>query len=105
LLEVLGYAAFFVGLAFGVVDKTFAAAFLAATVLLGICLSLGALLLEEVTYRRYSRWGDLLKLGLIAVAENFGYRQFTAFLRFRGVLDFLTGKEGWGKMERRGLGA
>jgi hypothetical protein len=42
---------------------------------------------------------------LYAVLENFGFRQLMSLLRVRGFLRMLARVGGWGKMERRGLGA
>ena len=62
-----------------------------------------AVVLEEVSYRRYPRVTDLLRLALYGVLENFGYRQLTLWWRVRGSLDFFRGNTEWGAMGRRGF--
>ena len=102
-VEVLGYLVFSIAAIAGLSQwKAFAAFFLLA-VMMGVNLSLLAVVLEEFTLHRYPRVRDLLRLLISAVCENFGYRQFTALARFAGILGFLRGRTVWGVLERRGL--
>jgi len=68
-------------------------------------LSVGAVLLEELTHRRYPRTRDLLALLVYAVFENIGYRQLILFYRFQGVLRFLTRFRQWEKVVHVGARA
>ena len=81
------------------------AAFFAVAVVLGIVLSIASVVLEELSFRRYSRWRDLIHLFWLALIENFGYRQLNAFWRIRGFVSKIRGVSSWGAMERRGFGA
>jgi hypothetical protein len=65
----------------------------------------GAVLLEELTYRRYPRFRDLLILLMFAVFENIGYRQLVLYYRFQGVLKFLAGSRRWEKVAHVGATA
>jgi hypothetical protein len=78
-------------------------AFLAVAVILGIVLSISAVCLEEVTFRRYPGKSDLLQLFLIGVLENLGYRQLNTLWRVKGTVSGLLGKRGWGVMTRKGF--
>jgi hypothetical protein len=40
---------------------------------------------------------------VLSVLENFGYRQYLALARFRGVLMAMLGRRGWGAMEKKGV--
>jgi cellulose synthase/poly-beta-1,6-N-acetylglucosamine synthase-like glycosyltransferase len=102
-IETSGYVAFVVTLAAGRASLPYALAFLALTGALGVALSIAAVGLEELTFRRYPRTKDLLHLFCLAVAENFGYRQVTAFWRVRGVVSKFRGVRTWGEMQRRGF--
>lgn len=104
LLEVFGY--FLIPLLWGVgiLDWDYFLAFLALTFVFGVFISVGSLILEELELHRYPRPIDLVKLTVIAVAENFGYRQINNLWRLAGYWQFLRGAEGWGRMERRGFG-
>jgi cellulose synthase/poly-beta-1,6-N-acetylglucosamine synthase-like glycosyltransferase len=103
IVEVLGYFVFLVSLILGMGNKDFAVAFFAVSILWGVSLSLLALILEEMSFRRYRKWSELFRLVVACVLENFGYRQLMTFFRFQGTLDYLQGKSGWGEMERKGL--
>ena len=74
-----------------------------AAVVYGALISVAAVILEEVSFRRYPRLLDLLRLAMYAVLENFGYRQLTVWWRLRGSIDFVRGRAEWGPMVRRGV--
>jgi cellulose synthase/poly-beta-1,6-N-acetylglucosamine synthase-like glycosyltransferase len=103
-VETLGYIAIIVSLALGVVNVSFALTFLAVAVLAGLLLSISAVLLEDVAFRRYGSPGDLLRLLGYAVLENFGYRQVMTAYRLRGVVSYVRGDKTWGEIRRVGFG-
>lgn len=105
LVEFTGYIVFFVSWYFNIVSFAFAVLFLAAAIVLGIILSVGSFVLEELSFRRYPKIFHLVILFVYAVLENFGYRQLNTWWRFKGCLDHILGKRGWGKMERTGFQA
>ena len=78
-------------------------AFLFLAIFCGIALSLAAVGLEELAFRRYTRTRDFARLMLMAVVENLGYRQYLALARFKGVIMALLGRKSWGEMERKGV--
>ena len=73
-------------------------------VLLGIMLSIAAILLEELSFSAYPRWRDIFKMCLYAFAENFGYRHLTLVWRVKGYYSYLRGSQQWGAMTRKGFG-
>ena len=81
----------------------FALAFLLLAFAFGIAVSVAAVALDELVFRRYTRSSDFVRLLLLGVLENFGYRQLVAYWRVRGVLSALLGRRGWGEMQRRGF--
>lgn len=102
-VEVVGYGIFLLGLVQGSVQwQAFLTFFLLADVF-GLILSVLALLMEEVAFRRYPRVRDLFRLLLATVLENFGYRQYMGLVRAKGLLDFARGQKSWGAMERKGF--
>ena len=105
LVELTGYAVTVVGLVFGLIDPHLAVLFFTVSLLFGVLLSMSAVVLEELTQRRYPRPADLMRLFLGAVVENFGFRQLLMIWRTQGLIDGLRGKQGWGAMERRGFTA
>jgi cellulose synthase/poly-beta-1,6-N-acetylglucosamine synthase-like glycosyltransferase len=102
-IETLGYVTVVVSLALGVVNVSFALLFFAVAVLSGVLLSLAAVLLEDLAFRRFHRRGDLMKLIAYSVAENFGYRQLMTSYRVRGFFSYLRGNKAWGEIRRVGF--
>ncbi|MFQ5538583.1 MAG: glycosyltransferase [Gemmatimonadota bacterium] len=102
-IEVGGYGVFAATVLAGRADFLFVVAFLMVAVVLGIGLSVAAVALEELSFRRYPRITDLLQLFLLGILENFGYRQLSVWWRLKGTISALRGIEGWGVMTRRGF--
>jgi cellulose synthase/poly-beta-1,6-N-acetylglucosamine synthase-like glycosyltransferase len=90
-VEVLGYVLTALAIVFGLLDWWFAQMLFLTAVLYGAVVSLMAVLLQELSSRRYPRARDLLRLAVYAVLENFGYRQLATWWRVTGVVDFLRG--------------
>lgn len=103
IIEALGYVTFLVALILGRASMPYVVAFLAVAFALGIALSFAAVGLEELSFRRYPRFRDILRLLGVAVIENFGYRQLSTYWRIRGMFSKLGGATAWGAMERRGF--
>jgi cellulose synthase/poly-beta-1,6-N-acetylglucosamine synthase-like glycosyltransferase len=102
-VELAGYLLTFVGLAVGIISPDVALVFFVVSLLFGLLLSAGAVLLEDLTLDRYPSPGDAARLFAAAVPESLGFRQLTTLWRARGLWDGLRGKKGWGAMERRGF--
>ncbi|HEX6309296.1 MAG TPA: glycosyltransferase [Longimicrobiales bacterium] len=102
-VEVLGYLAFTVAFIFGWVATEFVVAFLLLSIFAGIALSLAAIALEELSFRRYTGGRDFGRLLVLSVIENFGYRQYLAFARFKGLIMAMLGRRNWGAMEKKGV--
>ena len=102
-IEMAGLIVTIVAASFGLVDWKFVELLFVAAVLYGALISLTSVLLEELSFRRYARLSDLVVLACLGIAESFGYRQMTTWWRFKGVLDFFRGKQGWGTMTRKGF--
>jgi cellulose synthase/poly-beta-1,6-N-acetylglucosamine synthase-like glycosyltransferase len=103
LIEVLGYVITVVGLAVGAVNTSFALLFLLVAWGYGMLLSMWAVVLEEASFRRYGRIGDLVRLLLFAMLETFGYRQRTVWWRLRAFVTVWTSSHVWGEMTRKGF--
>jgi cellulose synthase/poly-beta-1,6-N-acetylglucosamine synthase-like glycosyltransferase len=102
-IEGLGYVVTIGGVCFGLINWPVAKLMFLAALVYGVLISVGAVLLEDVFFRRYRRVGDLLRMLLFAVLENFGYRQLTTWWRVRGWIDFLRKKGGWVSIPRKGF--
>ncbi len=104
IVEVLGYLGLALGLYLGAINLPFALAFFAVAIGYGILLSVWAVVLEEVTFRRYNAKSDLWRLLFFAVVEGFGYRQLTVYYRLHAFWKVFRGDRGWGVMQREGFG-
>ena len=104
LIEVTGYVAITLSLAFGWLATAMAIAFFGVAVGLGIAFSFGALLVEERAFQRYRRWRCFGRLVLAAAIENVGYRQWYALVRVYASWQQLRGRpQQWGEMARSGF--
>ena len=104
-VEFLGYLLVPLGYVLGIVPPVILVLFVLLGLIYGGFLSVGAVLLEELTYHRYPRFRDLLTLLAFAVFENIGYRQLILYYRFQGALKFLLGSRGWEKVSHAGADA
>ncbi len=102
-IELLGYFSFTITILAGRAEWPFVLAFLSVAIILGGALSLSAVALEELSFRRYPRVSDLMRLFGLALLENFGYRQLSAWWRLKGTISAIRGVEGWGHMTRKGF--
>lgn len=99
-IECLGYAGTLAAVAVGALDWRYAELLFLTAVVYGTFVSVAAVLLQEVSRLRILSMGELAKLVLIAIVENFGYRQAMAWWRLRGTIDFLRGDGAWGVIQR-----
>ena len=103
-VELSGYLFTAVGLALGIVNVSAAIAYLIVSIAFGVFLSVSALLSAEFTRRRYPSLALEGGLFRAAMLDGLGFRQLLCWWRFRGLIDGLRGKRGWGAMERQRFG-
>jgi cellulose synthase/poly-beta-1,6-N-acetylglucosamine synthase-like glycosyltransferase len=102
-IEITGYVVFVISYFLGIVPSSFAVAFFTAAFLYGVVLSTLSVCLEELSFKKYKKVKHLIILIIASLLENFGYRQLTAFGRFKGFIEYLLGKRDWGKIEKKGF--
>jgi cellulose synthase/poly-beta-1,6-N-acetylglucosamine synthase-like glycosyltransferase len=103
ILEATGLLYSLAAVASGLVPPRLFLLFLAASIGMGMVLSLMVLVLEEIWFHTYPRWRDLGVLLLAVIVENLGYRQLNAWWRLQGLWQWARGKQGgWGEMRRSG---
>jgi cellulose synthase/poly-beta-1,6-N-acetylglucosamine synthase-like glycosyltransferase len=102
-VEIVGYVVVLLSLLLGILNVEFFLLIFAAAVLYGIFLSVAAVLLEEISFRRYPGWVDLSKLIVFGIIENFGYRQMLSLFKIKAFWDVVRRRRGWGRMERAGF--
>jgi hypothetical protein len=101
-IETFGYLALVLSFAFGVLDLEFFLLFVAVAIFYGIFVSIGAVLLEEVSCRRYLGWVDLSKLLVFSLVENLGYRQLLSLYKVKASWDAIRRRRHGDVMEGDG---
>jgi cellulose synthase/poly-beta-1,6-N-acetylglucosamine synthase-like glycosyltransferase len=98
-IEMIGYVIFTVSIITGTLSKFFIFIFLMAY-LYGILFSLSAILLEELSYKRYSGIKEITKLVVYSFLEQIVYRQITVWWRVLSFTNFKSGSKEWGTIKR-----
>ena len=101
-IEVGGFLVMGTAFAIGMMSGTSFLAFVAAAFALGVMLSTTALLLEELSFHTYPRAHHVFALFVVAILENFGYRQVMSVWKLDALYGWLTGRRIlWGDMKRK----
>jgi cellulose synthase/poly-beta-1,6-N-acetylglucosamine synthase-like glycosyltransferase len=103
-MTVLGYLIVPLFWAFGMLSVDYFLAFVGLDISFGIFISVAALLLEELEFRRFPGSYDLAILTVTALVENAGYRQLSNFWRLKGFYDYFRGSTEWVEISRKGFG-
>jgi len=69
-----------------------------------VSLSIWAVLFEEITFHKYEKRRDVLRLVAIAFLEPLFYHPMVMLMTIKGNLDKIFNRNKWGKMERKGFG-
>jgi cellulose synthase/poly-beta-1,6-N-acetylglucosamine synthase-like glycosyltransferase len=102
-IECLGLATIITAAILGVLSRQFFLQFLLFGYAFATMISVGAVLLEEMTYRRYSDWREVARLLLYCLVEHFPYRQMTMIWRLQGIYQYLRGDLKWREIKRIGI--
>lgn len=101
IVELLGYFLLPIFWIKGIIGWEFFLAYLSMTFAFGVFISVGSLIIEELQLRRFPNARDIAKLTLVAILENFGYRQLNNFWRIQGMWAYWRGDKTWGDLKRR----
>jgi cellulose synthase/poly-beta-1,6-N-acetylglucosamine synthase-like glycosyltransferase len=104
-IELGGYFTIGAALMLGVLSRSFFLQFLLFGYAFATLISVGSVLLEEMTYRRYNRWRDVARLVTYCLFEHFPYRQLTMVWRLQGIWQYLRGDLRWHEVKRVGISA
>ena len=69
-----------------------------------VSLSIWAVLFEEITFHKYERRRDVLRLVGTAFLEPLFYHPMVMLMTIKGNIDKVLNRNKWGKMERKGFG-
>jgi peptidoglycan-N-acetylglucosamine deacetylase len=101
-IEGIGYIALLIGLFLGILNETIVILLFIATIGYGIIISLFSLLIAEKKNVYYSNKETLLLI-LVAILENFGYRQVMSLHRIISTFSALRESGNWGSQKRVGF--
>ena len=99
-VETIGYATILLALALGVLSQHFLLQFMIFGYAFATLISIGAVVQEEVSYRRYGHWTEVVRMLLYCFAEHLPYRQMHMIWRLRGMWQYLRGNVKWEAAER-----
>ncbi len=102
-IELIGYSTMIVAAVTGLLSREFFVLFLLYGYAFATLISIGSVLLEEMTYRRYIDWREVAHLLLYCLFEHFPYRQFTLMWRLQGIWQYMRGDFRWREMKRTGM--
>ncbi len=98
-VELFGYITVCVFWYFGLLNAEFAILFFIASWGMATVLTLGSALISFLSFNKYKRATDLIKMLMFVTLENFGYRQMLVICRVVATLQYFLGdsKRKWGK--------
>jgi len=103
ILEILSYILVAVGLFFNFISWKIVVLFFTIGLLFSIMMTLIAFVFEEKNFSKDLTVSQLVYILFGSLFMNIGYRQYMAWQRFKGVIDFYLKKQEWGKMDRTGF--
>ncbi|MGH9714956.1 MAG: glycosyltransferase family 2 protein [Candidatus Acidiferrales bacterium] len=102
-IEIGGIATIILAACLGVLSRTFFLQFLLFGYAFATVISIGSVLQEELTYKRYNDWQDVVRLVTYCFLEHFPYRQMHMFWRLQGLWQYMRGDYVWRPLTRKGL--
>ena len=101
-IEVTGIATVLLAVIFGALSRTFFLQFVLFGYGFATVISIGSVLQEELTYKRYNDWQDVARLVSYCFLEHFPYRQLHMIWRLHGLWQYCRGDMAWRPLNRQG---
>lgn len=102
-IELAGYLTVILAAVMGLISTTFTLLFLIFGYAFATLISIGGVMLEEMTYRRYADWREVARLLFYCLVEHFPYRQMLMIWRLQGLWQYFRGDFKWRELKRGGL--
>jgi len=102
IIELTGIATIALAASLGVLSGSFFLQFVLFGWGFATMISIGAVLQEELTYKRYNDWQDVARLVSYCFLEHFPYRQLHMIWRLQGLWQYLRGDMAWRPLKRQG---
>ncbi len=104
-IELGGFVTIGLAVWWGVLSREFFVQFLLFGYAFATMISIGSVLQEEITYKRYNDWKDVVRLVSYCFLEHFPYRQLHMIWWLQGIWEYLRGDVVWKPLKRQGLEA
>jgi cellulose synthase/poly-beta-1,6-N-acetylglucosamine synthase-like glycosyltransferase len=101
-IELTGFAMVFLAVVCGALSWTFFLQFVLFGYGFATVISIGSVLQEELTYKRYNDWQDVARLVSYCFLEHFPYRQMHMIWRLQGLWQYFRGDMAWRPLKRQG---
>jgi cellulose synthase/poly-beta-1,6-N-acetylglucosamine synthase-like glycosyltransferase len=101
ILEISGYSIVTSAALLGAVDWRHWSTMMAASVVCGTASTLLAVIINDLTTKRFTHIRDFVSLVTVVVVENLGYLQMNSWWGCVGTVEAIRGKTGWGTITRR----
>ena len=103
IIEFLGIITLIVSLLFGLVDFQYLLIISTFVYLFYLSITIISILIDEILYKSYANYKELLVLVGMAIIEPFVYHPINVYASLKGYWYFLNKKEQrWGTMVRKG---
>ena len=103
LIEIGGIVTIVLAACLGALSREFFLQFMLFGYAFATVISIGSVLQEEITYKRYNDWQDVARLLTFCFLEHFPYRQLHMIWRLQGLWQYLRGDNTWRPLTRKGL--
>lgn len=102
-VETVGIVTMILALCLGALSSEFFLQFLIFGYAFATVISIGSVVQEEITYKRYNDWEDVIRLVSYCFFEHFPYRQLHMVWRLQGLWQYLRRDYEWKTVKRKGL--
>src|SRR5260370_31256002 len=102
-MEYLGIKSIILVAALGILSLVFFLQFMIFGYAFATVISIGSVLQEEMTYKRYNDWKDVVRLVSYCFFEHFPYRQLHMIWRLQGLWQYFRADYVWKQLKRKGL--
>ncbi len=104
IIELLSWFCVGMGSYYGIINREMIAIFFLIGIVFGIFMTIMAIMIEEIYFRKESRLRELLWMTFYGCIETFGYRQINSYWRLKGLWEHFRGTaSSWGEMKRKGI--
>ena len=102
-IEIGGILTIVLAACLGALSREFFVQFLLFGYAFATVISMGSVLQEEITYKRYNNWQDVVRLVSYCFLEHCPYRQLHMIWRLQGFWQYLRRDNAWRPLQRKGL--